>query len=71
MSDASISGGLTISMYRGTRRTTAGTKSVTSSITLTSGAYLGLSTPSTKPPVTATTICVSHEPNASTTVFQK
>ena len=33
--------------------------------------YLGRSTESAKPPVVATTICASHEPNASTTVFQK
>ena len=34
-------------------------------------AYFGRSTESAKPPVVATTICESHEPNASTTVFQK
>ena len=33
--------------------------------------YLGRSTESAKPPVVATTIWTSHEPNASTTVFQK
>ena len=36
-----------------------------------SRAYRGRSTESAKPPVVATMICTTHEPSASTTVFQK
>jgi hypothetical protein len=61
----------TISMYSGTSSTTAGTKSVVRSSALITFAYDGRRTESAYPPVVATTICVSHEPNASTIVFQK
>src|ERR1700756_3273857 len=65
------SGGCTISMYSGTSRTTAGTKSVASRSALMTFASFGRSTESANPPVVATTIWDAHEPNAITIVFQK